>query len=191
MSEATELTLEDLHNATSSELTAAAAAESRIKSGSYLAKATKVFLRRNADDADFDAGRATANFALQLYEADATTKVGQLYLKASWEPRYNKADKLDNPSKRFTELRKALGVTTNNPADVVEAAQQQMFGVRVRETVQVSSDDLHDIHADKAPTADGMVWVDIRADDDTDVFEHYSDLGYESKSMIDRVFKAK
>lgn len=191
MSEAQELSIEDLHNATSSELTRAAAAEARIKSGNYLAIATKVFLRRNPDDAEFDAGRATANFALQLYESDATTKVGQIYLKASWEPRYNRADKLDNPSKRFSELRKALGITSNNPVDVVDAAYQQMFGVRVRETAQVSSDDLHNVHIDKRPGPDGMVWVDIKADHDSEVFEHYSDLGYETKSIIDRVFKAK
>lgn len=190
MSEATELTMEDLHNATSAEVAAAAAAEDRIPAGNYLAKTTAVFAKRNPDDAEYNAGRSVASLAVELLDPnDPTSRIGKTFLQVSWEPRYNQSGKLDNAARRYTELQKALGIS-GNPGEVLEAAKQQLFSIKVRESFKVPAEDLHESHLDARPGNDGEYWVNIPAGAD-DVYAHYADLGYDGRVMIDRVFRAR
>lgn len=187
----TPLSMDDLHTATSAEINAAAAAEDRIETGTYLAKVNAIFPKRMADDAEYDAGRSLASLATDLYDPnDPSTRMGKLFLKVSWEPRYNRAGRLDNTARRYSELAKAVSAPrTASPGEVLDLARQQMFSIKVRETFQVSTQHLHDFHLGVQVGSDGMAWV-VVPPGEPEMFDYYTDLGYEGRSMVDRVFKA-
>lgn len=184
MAEYEEITLADLQDDDTAALLEEVANEDVIKSGRYLAKVRRIYLRQNADDADFDAGRQVASMNIQLYEQDGITEVGRTYVKVSHQARHTRTGRIDGKTRLFAKLAQALGLGGDaTAADVYEAAQQQMFGVTVQETYVVSADDLYPDHSDRQPNERGDVWVSLDADDD-EARKHYVSAGYEARVQV-------
>ena len=192
MSNYVELTPDDLHTATSKEVQAIAAAEDRIPGGNYYGRVTKVTLKRINDDAEFNAGRSLATLTTSIVAMDdPTTVLGTQFIDVSWEPRFRTDGQLDNPARRWVELVKALKAHNEDVNGVLDLVIQQLFSVKLRESFSVDSGDLLPVHAKARVGADGTAWVNVPTDDTSaEIYEHYYDLGYESRAMIDRIFKA-
>lgn len=188
-----ELTPEDLHTATSQEVQDIAAAEDRIPGGNYYGRVTKVVRKRINDDADFNAGRSLATLTTSIVAMDDPTAIlGIQFIDVSWEPRFRVDGQLDAPARRWVELVKALGARTADVNEVLDLVTQQLFSVKIRETFRVDGGDLLPVHAKSKIGPDGTAWVNVPNDDTGgEVYEHYYDLGYESRTMIDRIFKVK
>ena len=188
-----ELTPEDLHTATSQEVQDIAAAEDRIPGGNYYGRVTKVTLKRINDDAEFNAGRSLATLTTSIVALnDPTAVLGTQFIDVSWEPRFRADGQLDATARRWVELVKALGARTEDVNSVLNLTTQQLFCVKIRETFRVDDGDLLPVHAKAKVGNDGTAWVNVPVDATGDkVYEHYYDLGYESRTMIDRIFKAK
>jgi len=187
MTDATEIGMDELFSATTDELFKATVEEKVIKTGTYITRVAGYTRRRNADDAEYNPGRATASLNLVFFEEDGKTMVGNTFCSVSWEARYTANGKIDPQARRFVELYTATGAPEKNPGSVLEASLKIAFMSRVRETYVVSPDDLHSTHAGKV-RADGKdSWVVLQPDDDEER-EHYISLGYEPRTMVDRFF---
>lgn len=187
-----ELSPEDLHTATSREVQAIAATEDRIPGGNYYGRVTKVTLKRINDDAEFNAGRSLATLTTSIVaKDDPTTVLGTQFIDVSWEPRFRNDGQLDATARRWVELVKALSARAEDVNGVLDLVTQQLFSVKIRETFRVDSGDLLPVHAKAKVGVDGTAWVNVPTDNTSvEVYEHYYDLGYESRAMIDRIFKA-
>lgn len=190
-----ELTPEELHAATSREVMAEAAAEDRIPGGKYLLKTNSYVSKRVNDDDQYNPGRQLATLRVSyLNRNDPTKVVGNAFVDVSWEPRYRRDGKLDAMAKRFTDLAKALGVRSeSNPLAVLSAATQQLVEVTLRETFRVAAEDVHAVHAGVKSDLNGEAWVNVPSAEKggEEIYEHYFDLGYESKVQIDKITKVK
>lgn len=196
----TSTSLDELHEQTTKQLMAAYTEENMTYSGSYLTQVRSITEKRNADDAEYDAGRQVYNLAVTYLDVDdPTTRCGTGFIKASPELRYTASGRLDNASKRFAELAKAVLSSvefkqllqgTLTAAQVFEKVQQSMFMTKVRESYMVTEDELHSSHANARINPFGDAWVTL-AEEDTDERDHYLSLGLEPKIMVDRIYKVK
>lgn len=184
-----ELNLAELHGTTSEELYTEAMNTERIPTGEYVGIVVKAFGRTVPVDNDFNPGREYASLLVEVYDPeDVSRKVGSFYPKVSWEKRLTKSGKLDNQSKHWVELMRAVGAApTDSVPAVIEKAQQSMFRLSVEETFRVMPEDVHPAHMDQVRNPDQETWIRLSATDDT--WMHYVDLGLEPMTVVRRYRK--
>lgn len=191
MSEAVELTLEDLFSRTTEDLFQKAAEEDRLPTGKYITKISRSKIVKNGPDDEYNPDREIVLLSLDFYAEDGKTKVGSKLQGVSWEPRYTASDRLDGASKRYVELARLSGAEdVNNPGQVLSALGKMAFMTRIRETFIVEPDDLHATHLERDPNDSGQVWITLRPEE-VEEHAHYVSFGYTPKALVDRFFPIK
>jgi len=177
---AIELNIDDIHAENSESLVNEAREEGLIKTGSYEAIVQTFKFQVNADDSEWAPGRQFANCRLALFSLEEEGKfIGNVFLKVSWQEQRGNTGRLDNQSRLYGLLVRALGIkASTHPAEVLKHAQEKPFKVQVTEKYAVNPDDLLEDDADAFTGNDGRAWVNVNKDED-EKRSHYLDLGYE------------
>lgn len=186
-----ELNLAELHNVTSEEMYQEALADSRIPSGDYVGSVKVVYGRTVSDTSEFNPGREYASLFIELYNKDdVSTKEGSLYTKVSWDKRLTRSGKLDNQSKHWLELMRAVGASPKDSIpEILNKAQQTMFNISVEETFRVMPDDVLPEHQ-KFVYSDAIseAWIRLEPDEDA-AFDYYVNIGLEPMTTVRRYRK--
>ena len=182
----TELSLTDLQNENSTEISKAAVEESLLYTGRYTAIVQKVDIYQTSREDEINPDRRMARI-FAVMEQDGERK-GTASVRVSWQLRSTPSGRLDGPSRKYDQLRRALGYSPNTAvSEILEAVRDgAMFDVMIEEMYKVDVDDLHFSHDGHEPGADGQVWLTLKPGE-REIRDFYIDRGYEPLTVVKRI----
>lgn len=191
MSEAIELSIDELHATNSEELVREVNEANRVKAGRYLAKVDSYkAIRRGLDD-PYNPGRAEAQLTINLYSPeDPTARKGRVsFVTMSWESKATPWGGPDQQSRDWVAFLRAVDAAPQDtPGEVLEAGKQRYFVVDVELKVNAPADALHPDHLSLLKEGRDKAYVTVTTDEQ---IEHYESEGLEPKPRVVRFSRVK